>query len=499
MTSVLDVLAPTIIFTVCSVATVPLIAFIRKKTRSHQGLFTLAWISTVFAAAAISIVRLGTEYYGQPQQSFLNVSLAGGNLLSVSSAFLVDSVSVYMSTVYLIVGFVSCIYGVFYVKASERLSERYYALMLMTIGSVTAASFSGDLLTLFIFWEVSAASSCFLIVYRKTRDSLEASMKFLIMVVIASGFVVYGLSIVYGLVGSLNFWAVREALTVLENKQLLVVAFAFIATGYGIETAIVPFHMWLPDAYTAAPSSSSALLSAVVDQASYYVILRILIYILTPPLILDWPYALAIFSAITMTIGNLFALAQTNVKRLISYVCIADIGYNLVAITSVTPLGIMGNLYFFLVGGMTTALSFMLVGIFNKAGLKTLEDFSGAGLKLPATSIALTIAMLSFSGVPPLAGFMAKYMVFTAAIESKIAWLAVVGVLNTVLQTAYFLRLIHYMYAKTPKKPMEKKIPRKLLAPPYLLVAAIIILGVYPALILGLTYPAAQQMGSLTA
>lgn len=257
--------------------------------------------------------------------------------------------------------------------------------------------------------------------------------------------------------------------------------------------------MWLPDAYTAAPSSSSALLSAVVDQASYYVILRILIYILTPPLILDWPYALAIFSAITMTIGNLFALAQTNVKRLISYVCIADIGYNLVAITSVTPLGIMGNLYFFLVGGMTTALSFMLVGIFNKAGLKTLEDFSGAGLKLPATSIALTIAMLSFSGVPPLAGFMAKYMVFTAAIESKIAWLAVVGVLNTVLQTAYFLRLIHYMYAKTPKKPMEKKIPRKLLAPPYLLVAAIIILGVYPALILGLTYPAAQQMGSLTA
>jgi NADH-quinone oxidoreductase subunit N len=198
-----------------------------------------------------------------------------------------------------------------------------------------------------------------------------------------------------------------------------------------------------------------------------------------------------------MSIGNLFALAQTNVKRLISYVCIADIGYNLVAITSVTPLGILGNLYFFLVGGMTTALSFMLIGIFNKAGLKTLEDFSGAGRRLPAASTALVIALLSFSGVPPLAGFMAKYMVFTAAIESKIAWLAVVGVLNTVLQTAYFLRLIHYMYAKQPKKLIEKKISRKLLVPPYLLVAAIIILGIYPTLVLGLIYPAAEQLGSL--
>lgn len=497
MISVLDVLTPTIIFTVCSVVTVPLVTLIRRNTRNHQRLFTLVWISTVFAAAAVSIARLSTEYYGQSQQSFLNVSLTDNSLLSVSSAFLVDSVSVYMSTVYLLMGFISCVYSVLCVGADESLSGRYYALMLMTVGSVMAASFSGDLLTLFVFWEVSAASSCFLIVYRKTRDSLEASIKFLIMVVIASGFVVYGLSIVYGLVGSLNFWAVREALMVLEDKQLLVVAFAFIATGYGIETAIVPFHMWLPDAYTAAPSSSSALLSAVVDQASYYIVLRILIYILTPPLIVNWPNALAIFSAITMTVGNLFALTQTHVKRLISYVCIADIGYNLVAITSVTPLGIMGNLYFFLVGGMTTALSFMLVGIFEKMGLKTLEDFSGAGRRFPAISAALVIAMLSFAGVPPLAGFMAKYMVFTAAVESEVAWLAVVGVLNTVLQTAYFLRLIHYMYAKPPKKPTEGQTPWKLLAPAYILVALIIILGVYPTLVLGLIYPATEQIGTL--
>jgi proton-translocating NADH-quinone oxidoreductase chain N len=302
---------------------------------------------------------------------------------------------------------------------------------------------------------------------------------------------------VYGLTGSLNFWVAREALMAAENKQLLVIAFAFITAGYAIETAIVPFHMWLPDAYTAAPPSSSAFLSALVDQGSYYILMRVLIYILTPPTIVNWPFALAIFSVLTMTVGNLFALAQHNVKRMISYVCVADIGYNLVAITSVTSLGIMANLFFFLVAAMETALSFMATGILNDRGLETLEDLSGMGRKMPMTSLAFVIAALSFSGVPPLAGFVAKYMVFTSAIESNVAWLAVVGVLNTVLQSAYFLRVIHYLYAKAPKKSAKAKEPKKLLVPIYFLVVAIVLLGIYPALALELISPAAGQITPL--
>jgi len=149
--------------------------------------------------------------------------------------------------------------------------------------------------------------------------------------------------------------------------------------------------------------------------------MRVLIYVLTPPLILNWPLTLAIFSALTMTIGNLFALAQTNVKRMISYVCVADIGYNLVAITSVKPLGVMGNLFFLFVGGMMTALAFMAIGILNNLGLKRLDDFSDIGRRFPMTSLSLIIALCSFSGIPPLAGFMSKYVVFTAAIEGE--WL----------------------------------------------------------------------------
>jgi proton-translocating NADH-quinone oxidoreductase chain N len=495
MLNILDVLMPTIVFTVCAILTLPLLRFVRRRKLNPQ-LFMVVWIFISFAAASVSVLHIATEYYAQPQP-FLNISSVGESMLPLSSSFLVDAVSVYMAMAYLVVGLASCLYGVLYVKSNEPLSERYYALILMVTGTVMAATFSGDLLTLFIFWEATAAGSCFLVVYRKTRKSLEASLKYLVMIIIASGFIVYGLSMVYGLTGSLNFWTAREALMTAENKQLLVIAFAFITAGYAIETAIVPFHMWLPDAYTAAPSSSSAFLSALIDQGSYYILMRVLIYILTPPAIVNWPFALAIFSALTMTVGNLFALAQNNVKRMISYVCVADIGYNLVAITSVTSLGIMANLFFFLVAAMETALSFMATGILNDRGLETLEDLSGIGRKMPMTSLAFVISALSFAGVPPLAGFVAKYMVFTSAIESNVAWLAVIGVLNTVLQSAYFLRVIHYLYAKAPKNSIEAKEPRKLLVPIYLLVIAIVLLGIYPALALNLIYPAAGQINPL--
>jgi NADH-quinone oxidoreductase subunit N len=267
-----------------------------------------------------------------------------------------------------------------------------------------------------------------------------------------------------------------------------------IATGYAIEAAIVPFHFWLPDAYVSSPSSSAAFLSALIDQGSYYVLIRVLIFILTPPGVLNWPLMLAVMAALTMIVGNLFALIQDNVKRLIANVCVADVGYNLVGITSVTALGLTGNLYFFLMGGITTALSFMAIGVARRYGFKTLEDFSGLGKKMPYVSVALVIAALSFAGVPPLGGFMAKYLVFTAAIEAGISWLAVIGVLTSVIQVAYLLRLVNYMYAKEPKDDTVIKEPKSMLVPIFILVAAIIVLGFYPQPVFDLIEPVVNQL-----
>jgi proton-translocating NADH-quinone oxidoreductase chain N len=495
MISILDVSLPIISFVLFSLLTIPVVKAIRKRKNNRTAL-SLGWFAVIFIVASATVVNLSSKYYEQSSaQPFLNITLTSNPLAIFSSSFLIDAISIYMAVIFTMVGAVVFLYSIFYVDSAEKLSERYYSVMLIIIGCIIGAAFAGDLLTLFIFWEASAAGSSFLMLYQKTTRSLHATLRYLVMIIIASAFIVYGLSIVYGITGTLNFWAVKQTLTTLQDKHLLVIAFIFIASGYAIEAAIVPFHMWLPDAYTAAPASSSAFLSALIDQGSYYVLLRVLIYILTPSTVLNWTVMLAVFSALTMIVGNLLALTQRNVKRLIAYVCIADVGYNLVAITSVTPLGIMGNLYFFLVGGITTALAFMAVGILNRMGFETIDDFSGIGRKAPLTSLALLLSAFSFAGVPPLAGFIAKYLVFTAAIEANLSWLAVIGVLTSIIQTAYLLRLINYMYAKTPQeKENSIKEPKKLLVPIFILCGVIIILGIYPTIILALIERVIQQL-----
>jgi proton-translocating NADH-quinone oxidoreductase chain N len=495
MVSILDVSLPIISFVLFSLLTIPVVRAIRKR-KSKGTVLSSCWAAIVFSIATATVANLAIKYYDQASSNpFLSISLTSGTHSVFSSTFLIDAVSIYMAIIFTMVGAAVFLYSMFYVDPSEKLSERYYAIMLIIIGCVIGAAFSGDLLTLFIFWEASAAGSSFLMLYRKTPRSLNATLRYLVMIIIASAFIVYGLSIVYGITGTLNFWAVKQALIALQDKHLLVIAFVFISAGYAIEAAVVPFHMWLPDAYTAAPASSSAFLSALVDQGSYYILLRVLIYILTPLTVLNWTVMLAVFSALTMVVGNMLAFTQTDVKRLIAYVCVADVGYNLVAITSVTSLGIMGNLFFFLVGGITTALAFMSIGLLNRMGFKTLDDFSGVGRKAPFTSLALLLSIFSFAGVPPLAGFIAKYLVFTAAIEANLSWLAVIGVLASVVQTAYLLRLVNRMYARTPQEnAIRIKEPRRLLVPIFILVAAIIILGIYPTTVLNLIQPVIQQL-----
>jgi proton-translocating NADH-quinone oxidoreductase chain N len=496
MVGIVDVALPIISLVTFSLLTIPVFRVIRKS--QHKTALTLIWFSTVFLVSGAAVANLASQYYSLAASPsplpFLNITLTGTPLANFSSAFMIDGISIYMAIMFIAVSAVVLFYSIFYMDPRKRPSERYFAIMLMLTAALMGAVFSGDLLTLFIFWEAAAAGSSFLMIYKKDPVSLNSTLKYLVMIIIASAFIVFGLSIVYGLTGSLNFWAVRDALMVLTNKNLLVIAFIFIATGYAVEAAIVPFHFWLPDAYTAAPSSSSAFLSALIDQGSYYVLIRVLVFILTPPSVLNWTFMLAVMAALTMIVGNLFALIQSNVKRLIANICVADVGYNLVGITSVTALGLTGNLYFFLIGGITTALSFMAMGVINHYGFRTFEDFSGLGKKMPFVSLALVIAGLSFAGVPPLGGFMAKYLVFTAAIQANLSWLAVIGVLTSVLQAAYLFRLVNYMYAKNPKDESVIKEPKRLLIPIFILVAAIIILGAYPQIVFNLIDPVVKQL-----
>jgi proton-translocating NADH-quinone oxidoreductase chain N len=462
---------------------VPIIKTVGKS--KHKTAFTVAWILVLFAFAAALVTNLALKFYTLPSaEQVVSFPFSDSAYSWLASSFMIDGISIYMAVIITGISVAVLLYSVFYVNPAERPSERYYAIMIMLTAALIGAAFSGDLMTLFIFWEAAAAGSGFLMLYKKDRTSLNSALKYLVMIVLASAFVVFGLSLVYGVTGTLNFIAIRQALLAGGDNRLLVIAFIFIVTGYSIEAAIVPFHFWLPDAYTAAPASSAAFLSGLIDQGSYYVLIRVLLFILTPDVV-AWPLMLAVMAAFTMIVGNLFALIQSDVKRLIANICVADVGYNLVAITTTTSLGLQGNLYFFLIGGLTTAFAFMPVGILNHYGYRTLSDFSGVGRRVPLASIALLVALLSFAGVPPFGGFNAKLLVFTAAVENY-SWLAVIGVVMSVVQTAYLFRLINYMYGKEPKEGVKVREPKKLLIPIFALVIAIVVLGIFPSIALDL-------------
>jgi NADH-quinone oxidoreductase subunit N len=495
MVEIIDVILPIITLVIAALLTIPVFRIIRKT--NHKTALTLGWFIAVFLVAGATVANLALKYYSTSSPLILNLGLSGDSSSIFSSAFMVDAISIYMAIIIVAISAVVLIYTVFSVGSNDRPSERYFAIMLMTVAGLLGAVLAGDLLTLFIFWEAATAGAAFLMLYKKNAFSLNATLKYLVMIIIASAFVVFGLSLVYGLTGTLNYLAVGQALTSLSNNHLLIIAFIFIAAGYAIEAAIVPFHFWLPDAYTAAPAPSAAFLSALVDQGSYYILIRVLLYILIPSSTVNWTVMLAVMAALTMIVGNLFALIQDDVKRLVAYICVADVGYNLVAISSVTSIGLLGNLYFFLIGGITTALAFMTVGIINSHGFKSLDDFSGLGKKMPLVCLALVMAGLSFAGVPPFGGFIGKYLVFTAAIEANLAWLAVIGVLISVLQTAYLFRLIYVMYGKKSKDETAVKESKRILIPIFILAGSLIILGLFPSIVLNLIHPVVNQLQSI--
>ena len=498
MVEIIDVLLPIFTLAIAAMLTIPVFRLIRKS--NYRTALTLSWFIAVFAITGGWIANLALSYYSVPSPGIISLGLSGTNSSIFSSAFLIDAISIYMTIIVVALSAVVLIYTVFSVGSNDRPSERYFAIMLMTTAGILGAVLAGDLLTLFIFWEVATAGAAFLMLFKKNAFSINATLKYLIMVTIASAFVVLGMSLVYGLTGTLNYLAVGRSLTGMSSNHLLIIAFIFIAAGYAIEAAIVPFHFWLPDAYTAAPASSAAFLSALVDQGSYYILIRVLLYIVIPKgpnSVLDWTLMLAVLASVTMIVGNLFALIQNDVKRLIAYICVADVGYNLVAISSVTALGLLGNLYFFLIGGITTALAFMALGIINSHGFKSLDDFSGLGRKMPLVCLALVMAGLSFAGVPPFGGFIGKYLVFTAAIEANLSWLAVIGILTSVLQTAYLFRLIYVMYGKPSKDATPIKESKRLLIPIFILAGSLIILGLFPSIVLNLIHPVVNQLHSL--
>jgi len=330
----------------------------------------------------------------------------------------------------------------------------YYALVLFaTIGMMLMAA-GTDLLVIFLALELMSLSLYVLAGTFRTRvEGNEAALKYFLLGAFASGFFLYGIALLFGATGTTNLARLGVALAApgVARDPMVLAGLALLLVGFGFKTSAVPFHQWAPDVYQGAPTAVAAFIATGSKAAAFGALLRVLVAM--QALQADWAAALWLIAALTMTVGNVVALAQSNVKRLLAYSSIAHVGYMLVGVVAGGSLGNGSVLFYLLVYTFTTAGAFGAILLLERNGREAVQlaDYGGLATRHPLVAVALSIFLLSLIGIPPTAGFVGKFYLFGAAVKSGYVWLAVIGVLNSAVAAYYYLRLIVFMYMREPE------------------------------------------------
>jgi NADH-quinone oxidoreductase subunit N len=357
--------------------------------------------------------------------------------------------------------------------SNHSLGEFYGLLLAVTLGMLLLAS-SIDTLMLYVSLELVSIGSYIMVGYLKNdRSSNEASLKYLLFGTIATGCMLYGFTIVYGLTGTTKIPVIRDILSASsasgENTLLLFVATVLILAGFGFKTAVAPFHFWCPDVYSGAPTPVTAFLSVAPKAAGFAALIRFFFTGLsnssgsdawTSLSYLHWPPLALIISIISMTLGNIAALRQDNMKRMLAYSSIAHAGYILMGVVMLTGQGLQSVLVYLITYLFMNLGAFLIViEIFNATGSFDMKDYRGLCRRSPFLAIAMTVFMLSLMGIPPFAGFFGKLYVFGAAVNGNLAWFAVVGALNSVVAVYYYARVIKAMIIEPNEETGKLRIP----------------------------------------
>jgi NADH-quinone oxidoreductase subunit N len=337
-------------------------------------------------------------------------------------------------------------------------SEYYSLLLFATVGMMILAS-SLDLITLFLGIEVLSISLYILAGYRRDSDaSNEAAMKYFLLGAFASSVLLYGIALVYGAVGTTNLARIAEAAGGAAGsvpEGLLFAGVALILVGLAFKVAAAPFHMWTPDVYEGAPTPITAFLSAGPKAAAFAAILRVFL-VGFGPIQAEWDTILTVIAALTMTIGNVAAIAQTNVKRMLAYSSIAHSGYVLIGVVSGGPTGGTAAVFYLIAYVAMNLGAFAVIVLLEHKGQRgeELRDYGGLGFRYPVIGALLSLFMISLSGIPPTVGFTGKLYLFGAAVQSGHIALAVIGVLNSAISVFYYLRLMVLMYMREAQETM---------------------------------------------
>ncbi len=381
------------------------------------------------------------------------IPLWGTSSVTFSDMLVLDNYSLTLNWIFLLVGVLSLAMALDYLPRQEIEQGEFYPLIMFAVGGMMLLAQGTDLIVLFLAVELLSITLYILAGFAYPRlASEEAAMKYLLLGAFSAGFFVYGIALIYGATGTANLFAIGEHLAspaaANGENTLLLVGAGMVLIAFGFKVALAPFHMWTPDVYEGAPTPVTAFMSVGVKGAAFAAMLRILALAL-PTLRPTWVVVLGGLAILTMLVGNIAAIAQTNVKRMLAYSSIGHAGYILLAIMAIdAERGVQGFLFYMLAYALTNLGAFGVVIALEQKdeAAWSLNDFTGLWGRQPELAIAMAIFMLSLAGVPPTAGFVGKFYVFTAAWESGLGWLVLVGVLTSAVAAFFYLRVIVRMF-----------------------------------------------------
>lgn len=422
-----------VLFTACLSLLADL--FFRRHIKSIAYFIACAGL---IIAAAISYLYIG---------SFKTIIFNG--------LFISDDVAHLMKFFVYLTVLLSFIYSRSYVEERQMPAGDYYVLGLFsTLGMMILIS-AHSLLSVYLGLELMSLPLYAMTAIRRTdSDASEAAMKYFVMGAIASGMLLYGISLVYGATGKLDLLDVANAIAANWQQQNALLSFAvvFILAGVGFKLAAVPFHMWAPDVYQGAPSSVTLLISTAPKIAAVGMAFRLLTIGLVD-ITAHWQQIILVMSLLSAGLGNLFAVVQTSIKRLFAYSAIAHIGYALFGILAASAAGYSAALYYILVYSLMSAAAFGLIVLMSSQGMEidNVNDLKGLNKRNPWLAFLMLIVMFSMAGVPPTVGFFTKLLVLKALVDVQLTWVAIVGLLFTVIGAYYYLRIVKIMYFDQPE------------------------------------------------
>lgn len=443
-------------------------------------------------AGLITLIGIGLGLWAAVRLWGTDATLFGGMIV-------VDAPSLWFQVVFLVVTFITVLLSMQY-AAEEGLEQgEYYALLLFALLGAMLMAAGGDLLVIFLGLEIMSLAQYVLAGMRhNVLKSSESALKYFLLGAFATGFLLYGMSLLYGATGTTNLTAIATAVREggLADHPLLTIGMGLMVVGFGFKIAAVPFHMWTPDVYEGAPTPVTAFMSTGVKAAGFAALARVFLTALSD-LQGSWTPIFWGMAVLTMVVGNVAAITQPNIKRMLAYSSIAHAGYLLIAMAAAGPAGLTGLLFYLLAYAFMNLGAFAVVVALEQREDRhlLLEDYGGLGFRYPLLGLAMALFMFSLSGLPPTAGFMAKFYVFSAAVEQGYIVLVVIGVLNSLISLYYYLRPIVLMYMQEPKA----EVPALRLNP--FLVTGLVLallgtlhLGLFPSRLLGLAQAAAQGL-----